>query len=245
MKNEPEVLLKLTDLFPYINDFRHKDIFKDLSNIWEVVLRLNQYLLKYFENCESFVIENNAKGVINNTQIRFPGVFFETNGGKTVEVGSKTVMESGAYIKGPAIIGKNCQIRSNAYIRGDVIIGDNCVIGHGTEVKNSIIMNYTNVSHMNYIGDSIVGSNVNIGFLSALLTSRVDKGFIRLKIIDKEGKVMQKYAIPVKKFGSVIGDDSCLGANIFLSPGFVLMPKTQIINGKNLAKNLIWIGEKK
>ena len=44
-------------------------------------------------------------------------------------------------IKGPAIIGKNCQIRHNAYLRENVIIGDGCVIGNSSELKNSLLFN--------------------------------------------------------------------------------------------------------
>ena len=47
-------------------------------------------------------------------------------------------------------------------------MGDNCVIGHCTEVKNSILMNHVEAGHFNYIGDSILGSFVNMGAGSRL-----------------------------------------------------------------------------
>src|ERR1051325_11119640 len=47
-----------------------------------------------------------------------------------VRVGKGTVIEHGAVIRGPAIIGENCQIRSSGYIRGNVIVGDECVLGN-------------------------------------------------------------------------------------------------------------------
>ena len=66
-------------------------------------------------------------------------------------------------IKGPAIIGRNCQIRHNAYIREQVIIGDNCVVGNSCEVKNSILFNQAVAPHFNYIGDSILGCRAHLG----------------------------------------------------------------------------------
>ena len=81
----------------------------------------------------------------------------------TVVIGEGTVVEPGAFIQGPAIIGKNCQIRHGAYIRGDVIIGDNCVVGHASEVKNAIMLDTACCPHFAYVGDSILGRDVNLG----------------------------------------------------------------------------------
>ena len=66
-------------------------------------------------------------------------------------------------IKGPAIIGKNCQIRHNAYIRENVIIGDDCVMGNSSELKNALLFNGAQVPHFNYIGDSILGHKAHLG----------------------------------------------------------------------------------
>ena len=46
-----------------------------------------------------------------NPPKRFPGASI----GEKVFIGEGTVVEPGVMIKGPAIIGKNCQIRHNAY----------------------------------------------------------------------------------------------------------------------------------
>ena len=66
-------------------------------------------------------------------------------------------------IKGPAIIGKNCQIRHNAYFRENVIIGDNCVVGNSSELKNSLLFNDAQAPHYNYVGDSILGHKAHLG----------------------------------------------------------------------------------
>ena len=42
------------------------------------------------------------------------------------------MIEHGAMIKGPAIIGSNCELRKGAYVRGNVIVGDGCIIGNST-----------------------------------------------------------------------------------------------------------------
>jgi bifunctional UDP-N-acetylglucosamine pyrophosphorylase/glucosamine-1-phosphate N-acetyltransferase len=49
------------------------------------------------------------------------------------------------------------------HFRGNCEIGQNCKIGNFVELKNAKIASNTNVCHLSYVGDAIVGSNVNIG----------------------------------------------------------------------------------
>ena len=79
------------------------------------------------------------------------------------EIGTDTIIYPSVYINGVNKIGSNCTIGPMAHIRGNVEIGNNVRIGNFVEVKNSKIKDNTNVSHLSYIGDSELGSHVNIG----------------------------------------------------------------------------------
>lgn len=79
------------------------------------------------------------------------------------EIGSDTTIYPFTYIEGKNQIGKNCKIGPCAHLRGDVEIEDNCKIGNFVEVKKSRIGHNTNAGHLSYIGDSELGSNINIG----------------------------------------------------------------------------------
>ena len=79
------------------------------------------------------------------------------------EIGSDTIIYPATYIEGKNKIGKNCKIGPCAHLRGNVEIADNCKIGNFVEVKNSKIDHHTNAGHLSYIGDSELGSNINIG----------------------------------------------------------------------------------
>ena len=79
------------------------------------------------------------------------------------QIGSDTVIYPATYIEGKNIIGKNCKIGPCAHLRGDVEIDDNCKIGNFVEVKKAKIGHNTNAGHLSYIGDSELGSFVNIG----------------------------------------------------------------------------------
>ena len=79
------------------------------------------------------------------------------------QIGQDTIIYPSTYLEGKNIIGKNCKIGPFAHLRGGVEIADNVKIGNFVEVKKSKIDSNTNAGHLSYIGDSEVGSDVNIG----------------------------------------------------------------------------------
>jgi NDP-sugar pyrophosphorylase family protein len=142
------------------------------------------------------------------------GVFLIDRHLITIEKGS--VIEPGAYIKGPCYIGKNCTIRHGAYIRGNLITGDGCVIGHDTEIKNAIFLNQVHAAHFAYVGDSILGNRVNLGAGTKCANLKFDKQAI---ILNVDGN---KIETGLKKFGAVLGDDVQTGCNVVTNPGTIL-----------------------
>ncbi len=79
------------------------------------------------------------------------------------EIEPDTIIYPSCYIEGKNKIGKHCKIGPFAHLRGDVIIEDNVKIGNFVEVKKTTIKSNTNACHLTYLGDSEIGSNVNIG----------------------------------------------------------------------------------
>ena len=79
------------------------------------------------------------------------------------EIESDTIIYPSCYINGKNKIGKNCKIGPFAHIRGQVVLEDNVKIGNFVEVKNTVVKSNTNACHLSYLGDSEIGSNVNIG----------------------------------------------------------------------------------
>jgi NDP-sugar pyrophosphorylase family protein len=142
--------------------------------------------------------------------------------GSHVYIAEGAKVEAGAYIKGPCYIGKNTEVRHSAYIRGNVYVGENCVVGHCTEVKHSIFLDGAKAGHFNYIGDSILGNNVNLGAGTKLANLKMTPGNVILKV---DGKAVDS---GIRKFGAVIGDSSETGCNSVLNPGTVLAPKSLV-----------------
>lgn len=74
-----------------------------------------------------------------------------------------TIIYPSCYINGKNKIGRNCKIGPFAHLRGEVVLEDNVKIGNFVEVKKTVIKSNTNACHLSYLGDSEIGSGVNIG----------------------------------------------------------------------------------
>ncbi|MHA1791235.1 MAG: bifunctional sugar-1-phosphate nucleotidylyltransferase/acetyltransferase [Promethearchaeota archaeon] len=130
-----------------------------------------------------------------------------------VYVGENSIIRSGTYIEGPVYIGESCDIGPNAYLRPNSFIGNNCRIGNACEIKASIIMNNTKISHLSYVGDSVVGENVNFGAATIAANLRLDRKHI--EIIENG----QKISTGLRKLGVLCGDNVNVGCNVNLEPG--------------------------
>lgn len=189
-----------------LTNISFKELF-DTDNIFEV---LGTSLKEY--------VKNNVKSEING--IVEEGAYLADD---MIFIGKGTVVESGAYIKGPTIIGENCQIRQGAYIRGGVITGNGCVIGHATEVKNSIFLNGAKAAHFAYVGDSILGNKVNLGAGTKLANLKIDTSIVIVK--DDKG---DRHNSGLKKLGAILADDVEIGCNTVTSPGTFLGKNSRV-----------------
>jgi UDP-N-acetylglucosamine diphosphorylase / glucose-1-phosphate thymidylyltransferase / UDP-N-acetylgalactosamine diphosphorylase / glucosamine-1-phosphate N-acetyltransferase / galactosamine-1-phosphate N-acetyltransferase len=137
-----------------------------------------------------------------------------------IAVHRSATIESGAVIKGPAIIGAGCFIAAGAYLRGGVWLDEACVVGPGAELKSSFVFGGSKLAHFNFVGDSILGSDVNLEAGSILANSRNERS-------DKEIRVSvgtELHATGVEKFGALVGDGARIGANAVIAPGALIRP---------------------
>ena len=139
-----------------------------------------------------------------------------------IVLGKGSIIKNGAYIEGPVVIGENTVIGPNCYIRACTTIGDDCKIGNAVELKNSIIGNHVNVCHLSYLGDSVMGDNINIGAGTVAANVRLDKKNIQVAVngdlVDSERK----------KLGVIMSDNTQTGINSSIMPGSTINPETHI-----------------
>jgi UDP-N-acetylglucosamine diphosphorylase / glucose-1-phosphate thymidylyltransferase / UDP-N-acetylgalactosamine diphosphorylase / glucosamine-1-phosphate N-acetyltransferase / galactosamine-1-phosphate N-acetyltransferase len=133
-----------------------------------------------------------------------------------IQLGKGTVIEPGALIKGPTIIGRHTEVRQGAYIRGKCVIGDRCVVGHTTEMKSSMMLNDAKAGHFAYIGDSILGNACNLGAGTKLANLKVTESTVLVRV----GK--ESVDTGMRKLGAIIGDRTEIGCNSVTNPGSLL-----------------------
>ena len=157
------------------------------------------------------------KMILSQTRTKIEGIVEDgavIKGEIIVQKGA--VIKTGAYIEGPALIGENAVIGPNCYIRAYTSIGKNVKIGNAVEIKNCIIMDNTNIGHLSYVGDSVIGRGSNFGAGTITANLRHDNGDISVTV---KGK---RVSSGRRKLGAIIGDNVKTGIGTSISPGVIL-----------------------
>jgi acetyltransferase-like isoleucine patch superfamily enzyme len=237
-----------------LKDFEHQGIFSKDEPVWTALDRLKDYLATFFQKSwpllnitgqidKAFVIYHGEvrndieiktidpnssikvymKGeILEGAAVILPGVFLFND---KIIIGPGTIVEPGALIKGPAIIGNHSEIRQGAYIRGNCLVGNRCVVGHTTEMKGSIMLDGAKAPHFAYVGDSILGKNVNLGAGTKLANLKMIPGSI---VITSDKK---RYDTGRRKLGAILGDHTETGCNSVTSPGTLMGPSSVVYSG--------------
>ncbi len=193
----------------------YNDIFFPLKFSWQILPLMNYFLNSIRDFKEKIKIEISSEAVISGT------VLF----GKNVKVGDF------AKIVGPTYIGDNTFIGDHTLIVKSHI-GNNCLIGGYSEVTRSYIANHV-MLHRNYVGDSVIDSNVMLGAGASLANYRFDEKKIKDTDFNKLGAIIGKKT----KIGV---NCTCLpgikiGKNCFIGPGQIVCE--DIPDGKFFFKN--------
>ena len=139
-----------------------------------------------------------------------------------IAVALSAVVEPGAVLKGPLVVGPGCFIGAGAYLRGGVFLDEACSVGPGCEVKSSLVFAGTHIAHFNFVGDSILGANVNIEAGAVIANHRNERTDRQIRLRHAGGVI----ETGVVKFGSLVGDGARIGANAVIAPGALLAPGT-------------------
>lgn len=139
----------------------------------------------------------------------------------------------GVYIEGNVVIGPGCKVGPNCYIRGATSIGAHCHIGQAVEIKNSIVLERTNVGHLSYVGDSVLGAGVNFGAGTITSNFRHDGGNHRAMA---GGQLVDT---GLRKLGCIVGDGVHTGIHTSIYPGRQLWPNTTTLPGAVVVKDVL------
>lgn len=207
--DQPKDIIMI-DLKQYIENSEHPFLQDHQQQPWEAINNLDGALLRHINTLGSdYKIENN------------------------IAIHKTVIIEQGVTLKGTIILSENCFIGAHAYLRGPIFLGRSVNVGPGTEIKQSVVLEHTALAHFNYVGNSILGKNINFeaGSLCANhYNERQDKR-IFVKYND------QLIDTKTEKFGALVGDHSKIGANAVLSPGTIL-DKNSIVKRLELIEQI-------
>ncbi len=196
----------MTDLRPAaffeLEGFAHADLLQPDEPAWSA---LGQRLVDYLEGWRDWEI-----------QVELPaGVHLL---GDRISIAPGCRIEPGAVIVGPAILDEGVEIRTGAYIRQNVVLAAGSMVGAHSEVKGSILLPGAKAPHQAYVGDSILGRDVNLG--AGTICSNV-------KNVGKEVSFSaggETIHTGLRKFGAILGDGCKTGCNTVLNPGVLMGP---------------------
>ncbi|SES43525.1 bifunctional UDP-N-acetylglucosamine diphosphorylase/glucosamine-1-phosphate N-acetyltransferase GlmU [Psychrobacillus sp. OK032] len=167
-----------------------------------------------------------SDAVIGADTVIQPGVIIEgkTTLGENCIIGPNSHLVSSIIGNGTTIhssvvlsseVGDHTAIGPFAHIRPQSDVGNDVKIGNFVEVKKSTVGNGSKISHLSYMGDASIGSNVNIGC-----------GTIT---VNYDGK---------NKFVTTIEDDAFVGCNSNLIAPVTIGNNAYVAAGSTITKNV-------
>lgn len=200
------------------------NLFANCTYIWDILPQLGEHVARLTENKQTIL------GDV------MPGAYLSD---RPIFIGAGARIEPGAYVHGPAYIAPGAVVRHGAFVRENVIMLEGSILGHASEAKNSLLMPHAHAPHFNYVGDSILGHEVNLGAgtklsnLSMLSEKDAATGKRPTIVIMIDG---QAYDTGLAKMGAILGDGAQTGCNSVLNPGVLVAPGTLVYANLSLRK---------
>ena len=179
-----------------------EDEWLDVVHPWEI-LTANKMIMDSWQ--ESSI----AKTATLEANVTLQGI---------VRIEAGAIIKSGAVLEGPCCIGEGSYIGNNSLIRSYTSVGKKCSVGSGVELKNCVVMDNSQIGRLSFVGDSVLGENVDMGAGCMTVNRTVDWKPISVK----NGK--RPMGTGMTKLGAFLGDGVVVGAGNTLQPGTVVAP---------------------
>lgn len=131
-----------------------------------------------------------------------------------VTIGADTVIYPFTVIRSGVKIGRHCEVGPFSHLRKGTVLDDHAEVGNFTEAKQTKIGKHSKAKHLSYLGDAVIGDDVNIG--AGTITANFD-GEKKSKTIIEDGASTGSGTIliaPVK-----LGRDAVTGAGAVITKG--------------------------
>jgi len=130
-----------------------------------------------------------------------------------VWIGARAQVFPGACLVGPVYVGPDAVVGNNALIRDHAVLDRQVSVGFACEVRNTVLMPGSRIGHLAFVGDSVLGYDVDIGAGVVLSNYRFDGAEVQVTLNN------QLVSTHTDKFGAVVGDAAKIGCNVVVLPG--------------------------
>ncbi|NLI57844.1 MAG: NTP transferase domain-containing protein [Clostridium sp.] len=182
------------DLFPMLLKKKEPLFGHVMDDYWCDIGDLRAYLQAHYD-----VLEKKINIDIDAEEVK-PGVF----------VGSGTIIDPGATINAPCLIGGNCQIEKGAVVDSLCVIGNNNVIEEDVSLKRSIVWDGNYIERGSQIRGAILCNKSNL-----------------------------KHYVHVFE-NAVIGDNSTINERVIIKPNVKIWPQKTVEPLAVVDRNIIW-----
>lgn len=158
-----------------------------------------------------------------------PGCVFDAEEGP-IYVGRHVTIAPNTTVEGPVFIGDHTVVQSQTRVREGSNIGEACKVGG--EIVNTIFHSYTNKQHDGFIGDSYVGSWVNIG--ANTVNSNLLNTYGNIKVEMEEDLVDTNHMF----LGMAMGDHTKTAIHTTIMTGSIIGFACNLISTSYLPKYL-------
>ena len=214
------------DNFFDLRDAETAEFFAACTHVWDVLPQLGRHVARLTGGVQTI------HGEV------MPGAYL---GEQPVYIGAGARIEPGAYVQGPAYIGPDAVVRHGAFVRENVIMLAGSILGHASEAKNALFLPGAHAPHFAYVGDSVLGHNVNLGAgtklsnLGGLSEKDAQTGKRPSIVLTVDGVAIDTN---LAKLGAILGDGVQTGCNTVLNPGCLVGPRTLIYANLSLRKGV-------
>ena len=214
----------------------------DLSKLDQIELNLNSVVFQSKETQELIIDD-----------IKYPWDFLKlqqeimNNHILESKISPNAIISETTVLKGPCIIEDGVEIDDFCKINGPIFIGKDSFIGMGSLVRNCMMgektsigfnceiaktyfSGQTDIAHHNVILDSILGDNVWFGGYSGTANVLLTKKNVKYKIDET------LIDTGINHFGTVVGNNSAIGAAVIILPGRQIQANSTIQAGTIFGK---------
>lgn len=124
-----------------------------------------------------------------------------------------SVVHGGVTFFGPVLVGPHCEIGPNTTIYGPTVVEADTYLGPSAEIRRCMLLAGTEISHMSYVGHSVIGRNVCLGAFFCSAVRNLRRGTVH---VIRDGAL---FDTGERTLGCVIADGTETGVRATVMPG--------------------------